>query len=103
MAGETIGNMKYVWKVDNKMKWSGETDTDKGVVKINKTRSRHKAGKTIKYSGKKYKTSIIDTIVHEKMHVDHPKMHEKTVYKKTPMMVKGLTPQEKAKLYKLVK
>ena len=77
---------KWKRKVDNRMRWQGETDTDKKVIKINKKKS-------------KKKTSIIDTIAHEEMHVKHPKMHEKTVYKKTKHKVKSLSRKSKQRLY----
>jgi len=95
--------MKYSWKVDNKMGHSGETNEKDRVVKVNKKRSHYKTGKVVTYAGKKLKPSIINTIVHEKMHVDHPKMTEKAVYKKTPILVKGLNKQEKARMYNLLK
>lgn len=61
--------------VDNKMKGSyGETIIKKGqppVIKINV--KKHKGNRA----------ELADTIKHELMHAKHPKMHEKTVYKKT--------------------
>lgn len=79
------------WKrvVDNKMRWQGDTDLEKKVVRVNKKKSKKKSGRG----------GVIDTIVHEEMHVTHPKMHEKTVYKKTKKKVKRLTPKQKKKLY----
>ena len=63
----------YKVKVDNKMKSFGETDDEKKEVKINKKKS-------LKAGGKK---ELIDTLYHEKYHVQHPKALEKTTYKKT--------------------
>lgn len=76
--------------VDPKMRWQGDTDTEKKVIRINPVKS-------------KKKTSLIDTIVHEKFHADHPKATEKETYQKVPHIVKGLTESEKKRLYRLVK
>ena len=67
------------WKrvVDNKMRWYGETDETKKLIKINKSKKKNtKPG------------DIIDTIVHEEMHAVHPQMHEKTVRKQTKLKIK---------------
>jgi hypothetical protein len=57
--------------VDNKLKGYGQTDTNTGVVKINK--KKHKGDKK----------QLADTIKHEMYHVKHPKATEKTTYKMT--------------------
>ncbi len=57
--------------VNNHMRAFGQTDTKTKVVEINK--KKHKGDKR----------ELADTIKHELLHVKHPKMHEKTVYKKT--------------------
>jgi hypothetical protein len=72
--------------VDNKMRWQGEIDYKNRVIRINKVKS-------------KKKSTIADTIVHEEMHRQHPKMWEKTVYKKTAEKVKRMSPAAKHKLY----
>lgn len=80
--------MKYKRVVDNKMRWQGDIDDEKNIIRINKEKS-------------KKKSSIIDTIVHEEMHKDHPKMHEKTVRDKTTEKVKRLiNPQKYYNKYK---
>jgi hypothetical protein len=67
--------IKYKMGVDNKLKGSyGMTIIEKGktpVVKINV--KRHNGNKA----------ELADTIKHELLHVKHPKMTEKEVYKKT--------------------
>ncbi len=80
--------MKKFWKriVDNKMRWQGDIDYKKKLIRINKSKS-------------KKKSSVIDTIVHEEYHRKKPTMHEKTVYKKTKKTVKRLSPKTKRKLY----
>lgn len=62
---------KAKFKINNKMKPYGMTDTSSGVVQINV--KKHKGDRR----------QLADTIKHELIHVKHPKMHEKAVYKKT--------------------
>jgi SOS response regulatory protein OraA/RecX len=77
---------KFTVKVDNKMRWMGDTDFDKKLIRINK--SKHK-GKNVPKTRTK-KQELMDTMIHEKMHADHPRMKEKTVYKKTRKKMKTL-------------
>ena len=79
-------NKKYKRIIDNKMKWQGDTDTEKKVIRINRKKS-------------KKKSSVIDTITHEELHAKHPNMHEKTVYKKTKKLLKTMSAEKKHKLY----
>lgn len=44
------------------------------------------------------KKELADTIKHELMHAKHPKMHEKTVYKRTAKEMKHSTPAQQDKL-----
>jgi len=62
---------KLKFKTDNRMGWLGEYNEKKHTIKINK--KRHKGDKK----------ELASTIKHELMHAKHPKMWEKTVYKKT--------------------
>lgn len=56
-------------KVDNKLKGAlGETDFNKRIIRINKKKSK-RAGRG----------EVLKTIVHEEMHMNHPKMKEKNV------------------------
>lgn len=97
-AGRSIGyreeaeskNIKsYKRKVDNKMRSYGETDYKKKTVRINKSKKKNKKG------------DILDTIVHEKMHIKHPKMHERTIRKATKKAVKSMGRKAKQKHYSL--
>ena len=63
----------YKRVIDNKMKDYGEIDEKKKVIRI-----RKKPFKTKKWK----KGEVLDSIVHEETHRKHPKMLEKTVYKK---------------------
>jgi acetyl-CoA carboxylase alpha subunit len=85
---KTVPFGKYKRYVDNRSKWQGDTDVEKGVIRINKKKS-------------KKKSSVIDTIVHEEMHAKHPKMHEKTVKRKTweALKLKKMGKKAKRKLY----
>jgi hypothetical protein len=75
-------------KVDNKMRYQGETDINKKTIRINKKAS-------------KKKSTIIDTIHHEEMHIKHPKMSEKTVRIETKNKLKRMAENKKNKLYAL--
>jgi hypothetical protein len=57
--------------VNNNIKAFGQMDPKTNVVEINK--KKHKGDKR----------QLADTIKHELLHVKHPKMTEKAVYKKT--------------------
>lgn len=81
---------KFKRKVDNKMHSYGETDYSKKIVRINKSKTKNKK-----------KGDILDTIVHEKMHIKHPKMHERTVQKTTKKVIKKMSSKLKQKHYKL--
>lgn len=59
----------YSVKIDNKMKWYGETDDKKRIIKINKLKS-------LKVGGEK---EYADSWRHERYHVEHPQMTEKNV------------------------
>ena len=74
--------------VDNKMRYQGETDLDRKVIKINKRQS-------------KKKSTVIDTIQHEELHAKHPKMKEKTVRIETKNKLKRMSQMKKHKLYNL--
>lgn len=79
----------YKRSVNNKLRVLGVTDTSKRTIKINKTRNK-KAGRG----------ELIDTIAHEEMHAKHPRMHEKTIRRKTPKAVKRMKKNTKQKMYK---
>lgn len=76
---------KKVPIVAKKLKGSfGETTIQKGkAVKVEIDVKRHKS-----------KKELADTIHHELMHAQHPKMHEKTVYKRTAKDMKVMSQSE---------
>jgi len=86
---------KWKYLVDNKLKGAyGETDFEKKTVRVNK--KRHK-GKLSKGFSKK-EGSLINTMVHEDLHVKHPKMAEKKVRKVAKKKVEKMGAKAKAKL-----
>lgn len=85
---------KIVKKVDNKMRSMGMYDEKTGIVKINK-----KMAKTAN-KHKRKKREVLDTIQHETLHVQHPRMTEKTVYKKTPKLLDKMTTKMKIRMYR---
>lgn len=93
----------WKFKKDNKLRGAfGETDFEKKTVRINK--KMHKtARKTGKYDVPKKDSTLLNTIVHEKLHTQHPKMTEKSVRKLARAMAGRMTPKQKAKHYNLVK
>lgn len=85
--------------MNNKLKGAyGQTSFyNDGSKKIEINKKRHKKIKSDTTIPKKSRT-LVDTIVHEEMHAQHPKMHEKTVKKLTPKKVKKLSARTKKKL-----
>jgi len=79
---------KWTRKVDNKMRWHGDIDEDKKIIRVNKSPSKNKMP-----------GEILDTIVHEEMHRIHPQMHEKTIRTETKHKIKSMSQKEKNKLY----
>lgn len=79
---------KYKRVVDNKMRWQGDTDVKKKIIRVNKKKS-------------KKKSTVIGTIYHEEYHAKHPKAHEKTVVKKEKQWLKRVAPAKRKKLYSL--
>lgn len=97
----------WKYKVKNKGNCFGECDFGKKTITVNKKISKKaakmKKGVYSKYGYPKKQTSVINTLVHETMHKNHPRMHEKTVVKKSARMVKKLSKKKKAKLYSKLK
>ena len=75
-------------RVNNKIRSYGQEDDRTGEIQINVR--KHKGDKK----------ELADTIKHEVIHLHHPKMHEKTVYKKTKGEMRS---KEISKFLKLLK
>lgn len=95
-----VANRKgWRYKIDNKMRGAlGSTDLDRKVITINK--KKHKDRRLMKGVPKKQR-SLINTIVHERLHAAHPKMKEKTVRKKSVAKVARMGVKAKRRAYKL--
>ena len=94
---------KPIIKVNNHLKgdW-GTTDTPPGkrpLIQINLKKHKEDPFKK-RYT---YKQSVADTMVHELMHARHPRMTEKTVYKKTARKMRSVSKAEVEKLYNKIK
>ena len=87
--------------VDNRMRAYGDEDDDTGVIRVNKALSKKDPGRKhpVNPHASRY-PGVLDTIVHEEMHAAHPKMREKTVWRKTRREMTTLKPAHKKRLYK---
>ena len=79
---------KWARVVDNSMRVFGDTNYDKKIIRVNKKKSKKTAP-----------GEVIKTIIHEEEHRLHPKMHEKTVYKKAREMIKRMNHNQKQRHY----
>jgi hypothetical protein len=82
----------YRVKRDDKMRWQGDTDFERKIIRINPKKSKKKSGRG----------GVIDTLVHETYHADHPKATEKTTYKAVPKKLKKMGSAQKNRLYRLI-
>lgn len=90
---------RKIGKVPGDKRAYGSTDWDKKVITINKANHKKKShGKGIR-KNKDGTANMLDTMIHEEMHANHPKMHEKTVRRKTITKYKRLTREQKKKIY----
>jgi hypothetical protein len=83
----------YKVKVDNKMKWFGEEDDKKKLIRINKKKSLKKGGKK----------ELLDTWLHEKAHVLHPKMKEKNIIRTLRKKMEKNIKKHKSHIYNINK
>ncbi len=83
----------YSFKKDNKSKWFGDLDEKKKTVKVNVKKSKKKGGNK----------EVLNSILHEKNHIDNPRMKEKSVYRKTLEQMKIMTKKHKKRIYSLIK
>ncbi len=84
-------NRRYKIQIKNGLKDSkgalmGDSDIVTGKIRINKNHNKHK----------KDSSELASTVKHEIMHVNHPRMTEKEVYKKSAKT--KITQGEKRKL-----
>ena len=70
--------MNYTVEIDNKMHAMGEYD-EQGHIKLNLK-----------------KGDVVNTVIHEKLHANHPNMTEKEVYKKSDEIESKMSLREMA-------
>lgn len=94
---KTKPGWKYV--VNNRMKGSyGFTDYNNKRIVINKRRHKSAKAKRI-HKLPNGNESLIDTLVHETIHKDHPRMTEKGVIKLARARLKRMSKSQKSKYY----
>lgn len=81
----------WKYKVDNKLRAFGEIDYDRKTIRVNKKKNRKHGG-----AGE-----LLDTIVHELAHRDHPKMKEKNVKKLAARVINRSSTKKKKKYYNM--
>ena len=77
----------WKWVVDDKMRDYGETDYERRIVRINCELHR------------KHRVSLLDTLLHEELHVQYPFLSERMVCELTSACLPCLTVRDKARLY----
>ena len=86
-------------KVNNKLKGAfGQTTYHEHGATIEINKKRHKNKRALKEFPKKDR-SMLNTIVHEELHANHPRMTEKVVRKKARKSVSRMGRSRKNKLY----
>lgn len=78
------------------MKAYGETDFDRGIIRINKKKAQKSRKRGVR-------GELIDTIVHEELHVMHPNKGERKIIKLTKKALKNMSDKTKQKFYSLYK
>ena len=82
----------------------GDIDYQKRLIRINKKKSKKNPGRVrpVNKYASKY-PDILDSIIHECMHRQYPKMTEKKIRKKVLAKVKEFSKRQKAKYYNKIK
>jgi len=81
----------WKWVVDDRMRDYGETDYERRIVRINCELHR------------KHRVSLLDTLLHEELHVQYPFLSERMVCELTSARLSCLTARDKARLYAKVR
>ena len=86
--------------VDNKMRDYGSEDDRTHTIRINKALSKKDPNlvRPVNKGASRY-PGVLDTIVHEEMHASHPKLTEKSVWKRTRRKMQTMKPEAKRKAY----
>ena len=77
----------WKWVVDDRMRDYGETNYERRIVRINCKLHR------------KHRVSLLDTLLHEELHVQFPFLSEHMVCELTSANLPCLTARDKARLY----
>jgi hypothetical protein len=78
---------KSCWVIDNKMSLYGEVDPNRFIVRINV--AKHK----------RERVSLIDTLVHEELHIVFPRFGETMICAMTERRAQSMSKKEKDRLY----
>lgn len=80
----------------------GETDLEKGEIRINKKRHFDKKYKMVNPTGDPHK-DLASTVNHELLHVKHPKAYERTIRKMEKKAAHHMSAKRKQTLLDLLK
>ena len=78
---------KWCWVIDNRMPMYGEVDPNRYVVRINVEKHRRE------------RASLIDTLVHEELHILFPRFGEAMICAMTERRVRSMSKKDKDRLY----
>ena len=89
------------------MRWFGDADLDKKVIRINVKKNKQVGKNLMKVPGKKSQRvsrgELLDTLVHETLHVKYPKKSETKIQKLAEKKMKVMSKKQRAKYYNLIK
>ena len=97
MRGKYSTSDGYMRVVNNKLGYFGDENHKKKVIVINK-KIHEKGKKKALFGIPKKDATLINTMVHEEMHKDHPKMYENTIRKETGKKLESMTQKQKSRL-----
>lgn len=100
-----VKSAKRPWKfkVNNKLPDFGQTDFKTKTVEINKKlNAKARKAKRNKYTIAKKDLTLINSIVHERLHTRHPKASERTIRRKARTEVSSMGQRAKARAYRLI-
>ena len=78
---------KWCWVIDNRMRIYGDVDPNRYVVRINVEKHRRE------------RASLIDTLVHEELHILFPRFGETMICAMTERRVRSMSKKDKDRLY----
>jgi hypothetical protein len=87
----TMLKKMYKRKTDNRMRAFGETDLGKHTIRINKKKAKKKGTRG----------EVLDSIIHEKLHTQHPRMRERSIIRLAHIKHQKMKRPDKQKMYSL--